>query len=162
MRIYINTNGIGVNANTAMKINFVNVILMWDKEPWEYFQWTSGACPNIKGNFYLSYLSNLPRFDVLVLAEIGARNIDISANLFDDYNFLCILPDKNAYGGVAIYVSDSLNDVFLTNSQSKKKACTCPRCEIESLVIDFTHCWSTYTIYGLLYTDTGIEMCYIS
>ena len=96
----------------------------------------------------LAYLSNLPRFDVLVLTEIGARNIDLTVNLFDDYNFLYILPDKNVYWGVGIYVSDYLNDVFLTNSQSKK-ACTCPRCEIESLVIDFTHCRSKYTICGL-------------
>ena len=55
--------------------------------------------------------------------------------------FLCILPNKNVYGGVGIYVSDSLNDVFLTNSQFKK-TCTCSGYEIESLVIDFTHCGS--------------------
>ena len=68
----------------------------------------------------LAYLSNLSRFDVLVLTEIGARNIDLTVNFFGGYNFLYILPDKNVYGGVGIYVSDSLNDIFLINSQFKK------------------------------------------
>ena len=106
-------------------------------------------------------MSNLPRFDVLVLTEIGARNIDLTVNLFDGYKFLYILPDKNVNWGVAIYISDSLNDVFLTNSQFKK-TCTCPRCEIESLVIDFTHCGSKYTICGLYRHPNGDVLHFIN
>ena len=118
------------------------------------------SLPKHKGEL-LAYLSHLPRFDILVLTEIGARNIDLTVNLFGGYIFLYILRDKNVYGGVGIYVSDSLNDVFLTNSQFKK-TWTYPRCEIESLVIDFTHCGSQYTICGLYRHPNGVVLHFIN
>ena len=85
----------------------------------------------------------------------------LNSQFFGGYNFLYILPDKNAYGGVGIYVSDSLNDIFLINSQFKK-TCTCPRCEIESLVIDFTHCGSKYTICGQYRHPNGDGLHFIN
>ena len=51
----------------------------------------------------VAYLSNLPPFDVLVLTEIGSRNIEIAHNLLEDYNFMDVKPNQNYYGGVGIF-----------------------------------------------------------
>ena len=67
------------------------------------------SLPKHKGEL-VAYLSNLPLFDILVLTEIGARNIDLTANLLTGYDFLYVLPDKNTHGGVGIYWRDRLTN----------------------------------------------------
>ena len=43
-------------------------------------------------------------FDIIVLTEIGERNISTVEHLLDDYEFLYNSPKSNMYGGVGLYV----------------------------------------------------------
>ena len=51
--------------------------------------------------FFLESLQT--NFDVIVLTEIGARNISTVEHLLDDYEFLYTSPKSNMYGGVGLY-----------------------------------------------------------
>jgi len=48
-------------------------------------------------------------FDVIILTEIGARNITTVECLLDDYEFMYCLPKNNMYGGVGLYISNVLS-----------------------------------------------------
>ena len=63
-----------------------------------------------------AFLSNLPELDILVLTEIGIWNIDIAANCFSNYNYNLTLPEKNSFGGVAIFV----NNINITSISFKE------------------------------------------
>ena len=47
------------------------------------------------------------RFDVIILTEIGARNLTTVQNIMNEYNFYYVIPENNFYGGVGIYVHSS-------------------------------------------------------
>ena len=111
------------------------------------------SLPKHKGEL-VACLSNLPLFDILVLIEIGARNIDLTANLLTGYDFLYILPDNNTHGGVGIYWKDRLTNLA-ASEMNFAKTCDCPRCEIESLVVDFTHRGTPYTVCALYRHPNG-------
>ena len=111
------------------------------------------SLPKHKGEL-VAYLSNLPLFEILVLTEIGARIIDLTANLLTGYDFLYALPDKNTHGGVGIYWRDRLTNLAVSE-MNFGKTCDCPRCEIESLVVDFIHRGTPYTLCALYRHPNG-------
>ena len=84
-------------------------------------------------------------FDILVVREIGARDIDLTANLLSRYDFLYVLPDNNTHSGVGKYWKDRLTNLAVSEINFAKTS-DCPRCEIKSLVVDFTHCGTPYTL----------------
>ena len=44
-------------------------------------------------------------FDIIVLTEIGSRNIDTAKYLLDSHEFYHVAPVNNMYGGVGIFMS---------------------------------------------------------
>ena len=102
----------------------------------------------------VAYLSNLPLFDILVLTGIGARNIDLTANLLTGYDFLYVLPNKITHGGVGIYWKDRLTNIAFSEI-NLDKTCDCPRWEIQSLVVVFTHRGTPYTLCALYQHPNG-------
>ena len=44
------------------------------------------------------------QFDVIVLSEIGSRNISTVQHLFVDFTLYHVTPVRNLYGGVGIYI----------------------------------------------------------
>ena len=77
------------------------------------------SLPKHKGELF-AYLSNLPLFDILDLGEIGARNIDLTANFLTGYDFLYVLPDKNTHGGVGIHWRDRLTNLAVSEMNFAK------------------------------------------
>ena len=77
------------------------------------------SLPKHKGELVV-YLFNLPIFDNLVLTEIGARNIDLTANLLAGYDFLYVLTDKNTHGGIGIYWKDRLTNLAVSEMNFAK------------------------------------------
>ena len=64
------------------------------------------------GGEWLHFLKSLlTKFEVIVLTQIGAKNISVVENLIPDYNLNYVLPTKNKCGGVGIYTSDLLTNV---------------------------------------------------
>jgi len=76
-------------------------------------------------------------FQVIVLTEIGSRNLSTVEHLLIGYDFHYVKPNNNLYGGVGIYVSRDIGDLQIMNELGIKKTCRCPKCEIESLFIQF-------------------------
>ena len=70
-------------------------------------------------------------FNVIVLTEIGARNISTAEHLLDDYEFLYTLPKSNMYGGIGLYLSEDITNVNILNNTCLCKSCHCPKCDFE-------------------------------
>ena len=79
------------------------------------------------------------RFDVIILTEIGARNITTVQCIMDNYQFYFTIPANNMYRGVGIYIRKDLADICMMDDLKIEKTCHCPRCEMESLYLKFTY-----------------------
>ena len=51
------------------------------------------------------------KFDIIVLTEIGTRNIELVKHLFDNFEFHYVLALNNLYGGVGIYFSKDIQNL---------------------------------------------------
>ena len=89
------------------------------------------------------------KFDVIILTEIGARNLSVVLNLFPNYNFHYVRPHNNNYGSVSIYTHDSLLNVVLRDDLMLTKSCYYSKCEFESLFIEFMHNGILFTVGGI-------------
>ena len=78
------------------------------------------------------------KFDIIVLTEIWARNLNTVECLLHNYEFHYISPENNMYGGVGIYISDNINDVQVIDYFIITKTCNCKKCETEILFIGFS------------------------
>ena len=57
------------------------------------FSLNISSLPKHRGEL-IAYMSNLPPFDILMLTEIGSKNIDLAVNAFQDYTFHYTIPEK--------------------------------------------------------------------
>ena len=99
-------------------------------------------------------MSDLSMFDVLVLTEIGIWNIEVATTFFSDCSYKYVLPKKNLYGGVGIFINNEVSDVIL-ESHTLQKTCQCSNCDFESLFIDFTFSKVKYTLGGIYRHPNG-------
>ena len=95
------------------------------------------------------------KFDVIILTEIGARNLSVVLNLFPNYSFHCVRPHNNNYGGIGIYTHDSLLNVVLRDDVMLTKSCNCSKCEFESLFIEFMYNGLSFTVGGIYRHPSG-------
>ena len=51
------------------------------------------------------------KFDIIVLKEIGTRNIAVVKHLYENYEFHYVLPSNNLYGGVGIHFSKNIHSL---------------------------------------------------
>ena len=72
------------------------------------------------------------KFDIILLTEIGARNLSTVECLLHNYEFHYISPENNMFGGVGIYISDNINGVQVIDDFRITKTCNCKKCEMES------------------------------
>ena len=94
-------------------------------------------------------------FDVIVLTEIGSRNISTVECLLNGYTFHYTIPVKNPRGGVGIYLRDTIKDIHIRDDIGFSGTCDCTRCEVESLFIDFTFQDKKFTLGGLYRHPNG-------
>ena len=74
------------------------------------------------GGELLNFIGNLnANFDIIILTEIGARNLSVVHNLFHNYTFHFVQPRNNNFGGVGIYTRNSLMDVAVVEDIVLKK-----------------------------------------
>ena len=102
------------------------------------------------------------KFDVIILTEIGARNLSVVLNLFQNYNFHYVLPHNNNYGGVGIYTHDSLLNIVLRDDVMLTKSCNCSKCEFESLFIEFMYNGLSFTVGGIYRHPSGNVTHFVS
>ena len=115
------------------------------------------------GGEQLYFLKDLnTKFYVIVLAEIGSKNISVVEKLLPDYNFHYVLPEKNKCGGVGIYTCNSLTKVIVKEDIKLAISCDCVKCEIESLFIEFCYEGTTYIVGGIYRHPNGNVSHFIS
>ena len=100
------------------------------------------------GGELVNYLNILKsEFHIIILTEIGSRNLSLVENLFPTHHSLqYITPINNPKGGVGIYISKLINDFDLQTQLQLKKKCECTSCEFESLFINFDYDGYKYLI----------------
>ena len=95
-------------------------------------------------------------FHIVVLTEIGSRNIDLIKHHLNDYDFFYVTPLNNMYRGVGIYISSNINNVLVLDYIAVEKTCPCPKWEIESLFLNFSFMNESYVIGGIYRLPNGI------
>ena len=107
------------------------------------------SLPKHRGEL-LTMVSSIPtEIHIIVLTEIGARNLGIVQKLFPNYEFHYVIPKTNQYGGVGIYTSDMIENVQVEDESSISKTCDCLKCDFESLFLTFNIGKTFYTIGGI-------------
>ena len=102
------------------------------------------------GGQLLNFLNLLDcRFDILILTEIGSRNISVVETLLPGYAFHHVTPINNMYGGIGIYVSNDVENFSVLHDLSLTKDCNCVKCNFESLCIDFSLYGNNFTVLGV-------------
>jgi hypothetical protein len=89
------------------------------------------------------------KFQIIILTEIGARNLSVVYHLLRNHTFYYVPPDLNMYGGVGIYVSDCIENVSVVDKLKLKPTCDCKKCAFESLFLNFTFRHKLFTIGGI-------------
>ena len=102
------------------------------------------------------------KFDVIILTEIGARNLSVVLNIFPNYSFHYVRPHDNNYGGVGIYTHDSLLNVVLRDDVMLTKSYNCSKCEFESLFIEFMYNGLSFTVGGIYRHPSGNVTHFVS
>ena len=67
------------------------------------------------------------KFDIIVLTEIGARNLSTVECLLHNVYYIIISPENNMFGGVGIYISDNINGVQVIDDFTITKTCNCKK-----------------------------------
>ena len=67
-------------------------------------------------------------FHIIVLSEIGARNIGTVEHLLPNHDFHYVLPRDNYFGGVGIYIHKDIFGVQIMDELSIYKSCCCSKC----------------------------------
>ena len=84
-------------------------------------------------------------FDVIVLSEVWATNIEFYRNILDGFNFYWETPSYSAVGGIALLIKKSLSskprhDLYLSSSTNYK---------FENVWFEILKCGSKYIVGGI-------------
>ena len=132
---------------------FTSLVNTWGTGTLKIYSMNVRSLNKHKGEL-VAYLSNLPIFEVLVLTEIGSRNIEMTQNLLEGYSFMYVKPNQNYYGGVGIYWRNDIQN-FTQIDLKFNYTCDCTRCKVETLVVNFTHCGIQYSLCGIYRHPNG-------
>ena len=92
---------------------------------------------------------------MIVLTEIGARNIGTVEHLLPNYDFYYTLPREIFYGGVGTYVSKSIGSIQTIDDLNFTKTCQCSKCAVETLYIRFDYGERSYILGGMYWHPNG-------
>ena len=108
------------------------------------------------GGELMSFLGTLKtEFHVIILTEIGSRNLTVVEKIFQNYTFFHKIPQRNNWGGVGIYIHNSLSNVGLLDEINIVLECDCMKCEVESLFVEFMFNGAMYTVGGIYRHPNG-------
>ena len=115
------------------------------------------------GGELVNFISSMEtKFDVIILTEIGARNLSVVLNLYLNYTFHYVRPHNNNCGGVGIYTHNSLLNVVMMDDLKLTKTCDCSKCEFESRFIEFMYNGISYTLGGIYRHPNGNVSHFVS
>ena len=119
-----------------------------------FFSFNISSLPKHGGEL-TCVLSNLKtQFDILILTEIGAKNISTVEKLFDEYDFFYVLPVNCSRGGVGMYIHKSIADINILNV-GLIQSCDCLLCKWECLCIEISFNNTTFVLCGIYRHPNG-------
>ena len=86
------------------------------------------------------------KFDVIILSEVWATNIDFYHNIFDDYTFCYELPKDSHVGGIGMYIKNT----FLVQERPEFKLHNSALCQNENIWYEISANHNKYII-GAIY-----------
>ena len=95
------------------------------------------------------------RYNIIVLIEIGSRNLSTVEHVMDHYDFHYVQPSDNMFGGVGIFINQTISEIHILCDVNVKKTCVCPKCEIETLFIQFELLNEDYVVGGIYRHPNG-------
>ena len=114
------------------------------------------------GGELLNFLGSLKTdFHVIILTEIGSRNLTVVEKCFQTILFFIKFP-KKIIGGVGIYVHSSLSNIGLLDETDIVLDCDCVKCEVESLCVEFMFNGAMYTVGGIYRHPNGNVSHFVS
>ena len=111
----------------------------------------------LNGGQLVNFLNLLKsEFHIIILTEIGAKNLSLVENLISTHHPLEIAPPvNNPRGGVGIFISKSIVEYSIARNIAVKKTCDCSSCQFESLFINFQFKEQKYVIAGVYRHPNG-------
>ena len=94
-------------------------------------------------------------FHVIILTEIGSRNLTVVEKIFPNYTCFHKIRQRNNWGGVGIYIHNSLSNVGLLDEINIVLEYDCMKCEVESLFVEFMFNGAMYTVGGIYRHPNG-------
>ena len=88
-------------------------------------------------------------FQVIILSEIGSRNLTTVEHIFPNYSFVAIPPSACLMGGVGLYISEIIQNFELLQDTYIHKTCACSNCQYESLCFNFETNGQPFTILAI-------------
>ena len=120
------------------------------------------SLPKHGGELYVYIESLNTNFDVIILTEIGARNLSVVQKLLPNFTFFYSPPVDSNWGGVGIYLSKSLTNICTLDEVKIKRKCDCSKCQIESLFVEFKYNGMMYSIGGIYRHPNGNVSHFVS
>ena len=114
------------------------------------FAMNISSLPRHAGNL-VNFINILQaKFHIIILCEIGKRNLNLVEGLFRaTHHPMKFDPPKNNFkGGVGIFLSNEVTDFEQVPELKIRKTCDCSECEIECVALNFTFCDIKYTVIG--------------
>ena len=103
---------------------------------------------------FLSLLNT--EFQVIILTEIGRRNLTVVEHLLPSHHpLIYAIPEKNQFGGVGIFISKSIENFEILTDIKLEKQCDCSVCEYESLVVNIDYGDQKFTVLGVYRHPNG-------
>ena len=97
------------------------------------------------------------KFHIIIITEIGAKNLSTVENLFPDYWFEHVPPNNSTKGGVGIYITKDIlkEDYEIMDNISLRKTCGCVQCNFESLFVYVKYCKIECMVAGVYHHPNG-------
>ena len=147
-------------VNTMTRINLSKNINGYDF--FNIFTLNIRSLPKHGGELCV-YLESLnTNFDLIILTEIGARNLSVFQKLLPNFTFFYSPLVDNNWCGVGIYLSKSLTNISTLDEVKIKRRCDYSKCQIESLLVKVKYNGMMYSIGGIYRHPNGNVYHFVS
>ena len=114
--------------------------------------------PKHSGELYV-YLESLnTSFDVIILTEIGARNLSVVQKLLPNFTFFYSPPVDTNWGGVGIFQSKSLTNISTLDEVKIKRKCNVTVQNVKLKAYLWSSSITAWCTRLVVFIDTQIEM----
>ena len=132
-----------------------------NREHLNIFSLNISSLPKHRGELVCFINSLETEFDIIILSEIGKRNLSTVENLFHGYSSFFNPPVNNNKGGVCVFINNKLGRTARNFEFEFTKTCECATCEVESLCLTFQMFDLNFCVYAVYRHPKGNKKHFI-